>query len=280
MTDSVVVLLRRLILGVLLVTPSLTHAAATSPPGVNLRWDQCYGDEGARYRSFACHTNTGSERMIGSFELASAPAFPISGIQVYMDVVSAGPLPNWWQLRNPGTCRQASLSATFAPPAGAANCPDWASGQAIGGIGAYNIGIRGPSTAQIIVASAVQTSALATLQAGLEYFAFALQINHAKTVGAGSCAGCDVPAVVYLSAILVVDPETACDLLLTTGANWNGSQWVSWQQGYPTNITRGCGLSGPLCNSCAFPNARFDVVPYDVTPTRNSTWGQVKALYR
>jgi hypothetical protein len=121
--------------------------------------------------------------------------------------------------------------------------------------------------------------ALATLSPGQEYFAFSLTINHAKTVGTGSCAGCDVPAVVYLSAIAIYDGEP-CEILLTNGANWSGSQWVSWQQGYPTDIVRGCGLSGPLCNKCAFPNARLVVVPYDVTPTRHSNWGKVKSLYR
>src|SRR5258708_17426163 len=45
------------------------HAAAVSPPGVNLRSDNCYGDRGVQYKQFACDRNTGSERLAMSFHL-------------------------------------------------------------------------------------------------------------------------------------------------------------------------------------------------------------------
>lgn len=71
------------------------HAAAPTAPGVNLRWDQCYADGGAQYKNFACDVNTGSERMVGSFELAS-DVLGVSGIEIHLNVGTSGAaLPLW-----------------------------------------------------------------------------------------------------------------------------------------------------------------------------------------
>jgi hypothetical protein len=263
----------------LVASTTIAYAVAPNAPGVNLRWDQCYADGGAWNKSFACDTNTGTDRMIGSFELASEMASPATGLEVYMNIASVGTLPAWWHFRNAGTCRQTSLSAVAVPPVAVVNCPDWSGGQGAGGIGAYQIGHRGPETAYLQGAFAVPLAAQASLQAGQEYFAFAIGINHAKTVGTGACAGCQAPVVVFLSAIRITTQVSAHNVMLTRGANWLGSQYVSWQHGYPTNVTHGCGMTfGGL--GCAFPYVDFDVVPYDATSARPSTWGQVKSLYR
>src|SRR5262245_62736722 len=86
--------------------------AGTSPPGLNLRWDQCYGDGGVQYRNFACDTNTGSERMIATFELAAAPAVPVSGLEIYMNIASLGSLPAWWGFKNPGDRKSTRLNSS------------------------------------------------------------------------------------------------------------------------------------------------------------------------
>src|SRR5258706_16367735 len=81
------------------------HAAAVSPPGVNLRWDDCYGDGGASNKNFACDTNSGSERLVCSFEL-SQPMAQIAAVKVTWDVRAEGPtLPPWWSFYSLGTCR-------------------------------------------------------------------------------------------------------------------------------------------------------------------------------
>lgn len=168
------------------------------------------------------------------------------------------------------------------PPVGAANCVDWSNGQALGGIGAYQIGFAAPNgssgldRAYIQMPFAVPSSA--TLQPGQEYFAFSLTINHAKTVGTGSCSGCQVPVVIFLGGIRFAH-VTGPGILLNQGANWQGSQYVSWQQGYPVDITRGCGSTGAF-GYCEWPYVHFDTVPYDVTHSRPATWGELKSLYR
>jgi len=40
---------------------ALTARAASTPPGVSLRWDNCFSDGGVANKDFACDTNSGSE---------------------------------------------------------------------------------------------------------------------------------------------------------------------------------------------------------------------------
>ena len=262
---------------------SSANAAAVSPPGVNLRWDNCYGDGGAWNKNFACDTNSGSEALVCSFELDQSFS-EASGAEIYLDLSSQSvSLPPWWTYKNAGACRQASLGAAFltAPP-GSRNCIDWAQGQGMGGIAAYAVGYHGPSTARIIAGIAVPPSGLVTLVPGQEYFALSVTINHAKTVGTGSCAGCTVPVCIFLQRIVIVTPPVAGqpsrDLLLERGANDSGSQYATWQNGYPINIQREC--DPPPYETCFKHYNSFDCVLATPTSSRGSTWGRVKSLYR
>jgi hypothetical protein len=254
------------------------QAAATSPPGVNLRWDQCYGDGGVQYRNFACDANSGTDRMMGSFELASDLA-AVAGLEIYLHLGTASPaLPAWWQCVNAGSCRPTAITIQVAAPLGTVTCADWASGTAAGGIGAYQLNSQGANHARIIAGVAVPAPGVA-LVAGQEYFAFRLSVSHVNSTGTGACAGCLEPACIFLSAIRVAFPSGTPSLTLTQGANYSGSQWVSWQMGYPLNIQHGCAATGGGL-FCLDPTAFFDVVPYSVTAARKSTWGAVKSLYR
>ncbi len=260
---------------------SRAQATAVSPPGVNLRWDNCYGDGGVWNKNFACDTNFGSERLVGSFELAQDFS-QVSGLESYIDLsVQGATLPAWWSYKNFGTCRQTSLNANATVPPTSVNCIDWSQGNESGGLAAYSIGAHGPQTARIISGFAVPASALADLSAGQEYYAFTLTINHAKTLGTTACGGCDVPVCIFLSRILVATPpvvgQTSRDLSLDRGANYVGSQYVTWQNGYPINVQRICDSPASLC-SRHFTS--FDCVLATPTGSRGSTWGQVKSLYR
>jgi hypothetical protein len=235
----------------------LFATAAHAGAGVNLRWDSCYGDAGMQNKSFACNTNTGSDVLVCSFEVATE-VLQASGQEVVIDLVaSAATLPAWWAFKNAGTCRQLSLamSTTLSPTA--VVCSDWSSGHSFGGIGAYNIGFSGPSSAQIRIATAMATEFLADLFPGTEYFVCNLVINHAKTIGTGACAGCTVPVCIVFGD-KITTPVAANDVLLIGGANGPGSIFATWQG--PTN---------PDPFGCPWP-----------LPTLRSSWGAVKALYR
>src|SRR5262249_51563100 len=85
-----------------------------------------------------------------------------------------------------------------------------------------------------------------------EYFSCNVRIDHARTTGAGSCAGCLVPACLIFQSIKVTTPAHSGDVLVS-GPTAPGSDTVTWQG------------SGADCS---------------LVPVKNRTWGQVKALYR
>ena len=240
---------------------ALTAGAAVAAPGVNLRWNACLGDGGAINKVFACNTNSGSHTAVGSFELGSN-LNDVSGNEIVIDLASPpGPLPAWWQFRNAGTCRQTALGLNAIIAATAVNCPDWADGQAAGGIGAYNIGIAGPNTARIVAAIAVPAGSLANLLPAQEYFSYNLTISNAKTVGTGSCAGCQTGVCLVFNSVNLTTPIAANNRLVTGPTNGTDSDFAMWQGAIGASSPRGNGCGG-------------------ATPTRNATWGSVKSLYR
>jgi hypothetical protein len=171
------------------------------------------------------------------------------------------------------------MNATIALTAAA--CVDWAGGVAAGGLAAYQIGFHGPQTARMVGGFAVAAANAANLEPGQEYYAFTVVINHARTVGTGSCSGCDVPVCCFLNRLHLATPpvtgQPSRDIDLDRGANYLGSQYVTWQNGYPINVQRQCDFPTSICNR---HYTSFDCVLATPTRTYGSTWGQVKSLYR
>lgn len=253
-------------------------ALATLPPrcaaaaGVSLRWDNCTSDGGVANKTFACDTNTGSERLVMSFVLGS-DMVQVSGTEIRLFIVPASAtLPSWWEFKNAGTCRTTALTLSFAPPSGV-TCADWSNGIVSGGIGSYtNSLIPAPNGVQLLLAAAVPPTALADLFADQEYLAGTLVISHAKTVGAGACGGCDQPVCIVLDRLNVTTPVLANNVFLFGPAFGAGGDFAHWQNGQETNTGTTCGQNSGCSHqfSCQLSS----------TPTRASTWGAVKALYR
>jgi hypothetical protein len=240
------------LLAVLLTSPAL------AAQGVSLKWDHCAANGGAALRTFACDTNAGTETLVCSFVL-DAPLPQVTGNEVVIDVLTeADPLPAWWQFRDAGTCRTNLLGMNTVANPSDLSCPDWAAGQSIGGVGAYSseLGTVNPALMdrhrRIKIALAVPMEDIADLVAGTEYFSCNVTIDHAKSVGTGSCAGCGGSACLYFMYVNLTRPFGLGDLMLTTPTQ-PGSNMVQWQG------------TGADCN---------------VLPTKRSTWGQVKGLYR
>jgi hypothetical protein len=213
-------------------------------------------------KSFACNTNTGSERAILSLQLDTAMP-QVSGLEFRLSLKAAAPtLPAWWQFKNLGTCRQTSLLFLASPLVTPGACVDWAGGGASAGLAAYNI-----------AASAVPQTNVQDLLPGTEYIVGGLQMNNLKTVGSGSCAGCDVPVCILFTSLKVAHQNAADDRLFTEGANGVGSQFIHWQNGQLLNLVNHCTDTF----NC---NTQFDCVLSNPTSTRQNTWGAVKSLYR
>jgi hypothetical protein len=241
----------------------MAAAAHAQPhPGVALSWSHCFGEgTGTANRAFACDTNAGVEELVGSFVLGADMA-NVSGNEIVINVSTAypyayadmpgppsgPPLPEWWKFMNAGTCRQAALTVMFAADPANVTCQDWGQGQQVGLLGAYQIDFLGPGTARILIGESVPPASLQTLHAGIEYYSFTLRISHAKTVGTGACAGCGTPVFLALNRVRVATPTGTDDRV----------------------------MSGPVDGCCS------DLVSWNVAPvpTRSSSWGAVKALYR
>jgi hypothetical protein len=198
----------------------------------------------------------------------------VSGQEIRATILAASPtLPNWWSFKNAGTCRQSSLAYSPTLPPGSVNCVDWSSETESGAIGAYSIGFNGqPNSVSVGIAEAVPASGLETLFAGQEYFACCLLINHTKTVGTGACTGCDQPVCLVIESLTVATPLLANNVCIAGGANGPGSEFARWQGALETSHSYTCHVMSGCTHD-------FSCVPA-VTPTRGSTWGAVKALYR
>jgi hypothetical protein len=273
--------MRRTLIVLLAALSSAAPAlAATSPPGVNLRWDHCFVDGGAANRNFACDTNAGSDRLAMSFELAG-PLPDVVGVEFNVTLASDGPfLPAWWVMASPGTCRPTALTYETLPPAGSVQCTTWGGAGILGGIGSYAPGYLGGTTVLIKGVAAVSSVNTQDLASGIEYSLGSLVISHVRTVGAPPCPGCSTPVCILFSDVAITSQDPAHNpnvhTRLTHAANWSGSAIVGWQNGYiASSFPPGFDAAGVF-----FPAIITSCVPYSTTAARPSTWGAVKALYR
>jgi len=233
-------------------------ASAASAGGINLAWNDCYGGGGVVNRPFACNTNVGSNDLYVSFDPpeeipdvnGSNPIIDLTSSQTYPPTPL---LPQWWQFKNFGSCRQTSLSAISATTG---TCPDTWAGAGVAGIAAYITTNQVPSMplnrARILGSISVPMVAAQSVHPGTEYFCLLIRINNAKTVGT-NCTGCAEPVCLVLMEVLLTSNQSG-DFRIT---NQLESNYVVWQGG---------AIGGVGC-----PGA---------TPTINRTWGQLKASYR
>jgi hypothetical protein len=257
----------RRILGLSVVAAMLCVASsAFAAAGVSMRWTTCAGEgTGLANKTFACTSNTGSNVLVFSFELGADLA-QVSGNELVVDFLSqSATMPLWWDFKNAGTCRTGSLAVNVAFDANNVVCVDWAQGLSGAGIGAWGSGtpqLDGTVPPALVsqhrrltMALAVPPSGLQDLVAATEYFSCNVSINNLKTVNT-TCTGCLEPICVVFNSLRVTTPPVngqPINDVIIGNASSAGSNIVTWQG------------TGPDCQ---------------LVPTKNKTWGQVKALYR
>jgi hypothetical protein len=108
--------------------------------------------------------------------------------------------------------------------------------------------------------------------AGQEHFALLIRIDHARTTGSPTCAGCAEPVCIgWGSTQVTVVPGTGSNFnIIGSGTPNNGSN-VTWQPGGAATTIGSC----PPNRNC-----ETYVLCQSVTPTRVPTWGSIKTLYR
>ena len=227
----------------------LALAPTAHAGGINLAWNDC-GAFGASSQTFACNTNTGARKLYVSF-VPPSDLSQFNGTDGIIDIASNQPtLGQWWNLANTGNpgCRNSGFdSADFT--AGPFSCLDPWVGSAVSARN-YQYLYQGiPYRARLHFVTAVVSAVTVTVDH--EYYDFSFLINNNNSTGAGACGGCLDGVCIVLQSLNLTQTQGNPSVLIT---NPLLSQSVTWQTG------------APVC-----PGA---------TPSRNSTWGSVKALYR
>ncbi len=244
---------------VLALLCTLAASAAQAAGGVCMRWNACFSEAGAAANlNFACDTDAGNRMLVGSFYLPSNVT-QATRISAVIDMAaSAASMPAWWQFNN---CRSGSLAVNGVNLPTNLACEDWSAGLATASLTSFSVGGRGPNTARITLTSTVPGAADAQdLFAFVDYFAFNVAMNNLNTVSGSACAGCATPVCVVLNQVSVLHSGPA-PLVMTSPANNTDSHYVTWQGG-------GAPVVGAVTGCPA------------ATPTRVTTWGAVKGLYR
>lgn len=228
-------------------------ASLAAAEGINLSWNDC-GLAGTSVSSFTCNSNSGVPfTLVASFVPPTQSVNRFLGVSAQVDFsTNTAALPDWWK-HGTGQCRgSAALSTNFDFLSGPFTCFDPFGGQAAGG-NLYEPGFSVPNRARMLVQCAIAAGTEIPLDSSTETYAFKVNITRTKTTGTGSCPGCTEPVCIVLNEIQLFQPlEENFDPKITMAADRN---FATWQ-----------GASVPGC-------------PLS-TPTRNSSWGQVKSLYR
>jgi len=234
-------------------------AAAPLPAraaGIDLTWSACNTDGGLQGTVFNCSDNAYVAELIGCFQLPSAMD-SVFNIEVSLDIeVESAALPDFWQFDG---CNASGLTLSNAEPAsgcsGITNV--WGAGGTGGGsTRAYLSMYGGRATRGRLVGSLFRTDLdPANVAAETNTFAFRFLISAAEASEAGgTCAGCNTAGVIV----------------------WNSAEFTSVAMSNPPPVTlTNSGLSGQ-CVQFNGGNAGTCTI----TPTRASTWGRLKALYR
>lgn len=218
-----------------------------------MRWSDCTSG-GVVNVVPSCQFNSGERRMVLSM-VPGADVGAVVGWTLVVDLASdAATLPDWWQVQ-PSGCRAGQIVAG-TPTGTEGGCVDaWSSaGASVVQSILYPRPGGDARQLRLILGVGVPAGDAFALTAGETYLAGILAIHFARTVPPGECAGCTEPVcIVFNSAEIVRSP----------GAPGESPQpYVTASPEFGNQITWGDGTA------CA------------AVPTRNRTWGQVKALYR
>jgi hypothetical protein len=240
---------KTLLLAGLLLT---VMATVSSAAGISVNWgNACWGDVPKADLTFACNSNTYTGvRMTCSFKPAETKTTFVAS-DLYMEgMTEEAVVPDWWKLgpTETGDCRSnlVTLSSDGSVLAGP-DCLDLWQGLGGGGIGLYSWDTnRMHINAVWAVADPVEAVA------ETEIFAAQFRVSTGKTVGATACTGCTFGACWALNYVQVGYYLELVPTILDQ-PYVGGNQLLTWQS------------STLNCNA---------------VPSRNTTWGQIKSLYR
>jgi hypothetical protein len=234
-------------------------AACTAPAfagGVAMSWgDYCgLSTGGSENLTWACRNDTTTRIRATCSFMPDQSHTDLIGLTVDLAGMSeAATLPDWWQL-GVGGCREGALTLSTdgsTMVGGAEACIDPWAGLATGLLGDWVVlGNHFETTATCTLAQPV------AIEAGLKYFACQFQVGARKTTS-GECTGCVYPMTLAIRSI---------ELQFAGGGEPEVLDWP-----YPND---------GRCLSYQSTFLWFEQCSNSIVPTRGSTWGQIKSLYR
>jgi len=237
-----------LLTGLLLVLVASMATAA----GLSLNWGTaCWGDTPKALTTFACTSNStpANWKMTTSFKLDEEIADYINMSTLIEGVSETGAIPDWWKLSTTSECRGA-ISNVWSSLTSGATCADPFESTATT-ISAYGYLVPG---VEIRIATDATLIAGVVAPGETEIFLNVVTIKNGKTVGTPKCDGCLTGMVFGLYEVLI--GREFNDVIRLTEPYEGGNQCITWQRSF----------AGQPCNA--------------PVPARNTTWGQVKSLYR
>ncbi len=237
-----------------LIVTGLAIATAARADDADLAWNRCAGLLGASAsESFACNDN-GLTLLIAPTVTTIYDTPNVVGAQVDVDVISdAATLPDWWRF-GAGECRDGSASflATMAGVGDATTCKrPWAT-SGVGTQATFTTPIGSQLNRLRIRGSVAQTTPV-TLVGGQRYLVGVIQIatdrSYDDGLGGAVCAGCSSGACLALQTVRLFLGDGSTVVTVSPTNNF----LITYNQ-----------AAGTPC----------------VVPTRPSTWGAIKAMYR
>jgi hypothetical protein len=236
----------------------IAAAAGAQTPGINLSWDDCgTAGVGDKTRANCTASNTGTQTFYASF-VAPGGITALNSAEIYLGIVTAGPLTAWWDIGVPPACRAAnSLQMDYISACGTGL--DYWSSIPNGPIGSSNYTkdparnanqVPGANHASFRGVVAVDATQAGPISQGTEVYLCTVNLRNTAST---TCAGCDQPAC-FLFVNLNMEQSFGGANIQLFGPPTGGRDFVTWQGG-----------AGAPCAE---------------VPIRNQTWGQVKSLYR
>lgn len=241
-------------------------------PGIDLSWKNCVvqdSDNGEPAPvlnvNLNCNNKTQTNKLVGSFK---APRDMAGFFAMDLDVDlqdQNGPLQPYHHYESGTGCNASGVALSIDNTAsGGCGLFDTPWGAAGGGatpfVTAYSPGFGGnPAKARLFLSIARASNDAFHLVPGTNYYCFHLTFNNGQAGAVPTCAGCsDKIAIVWNSATMFSNDGSGPDLIFGPDGKPMGSSGVS-----------ACGtVNGASQATCAS------------TPAKNTTWGQIKTLYR
>ena len=225
-------------------------AGMASASGLNLYWNDCPPPTGGGVSTSAhlCTTNSGAHIAVGSLVAPAGITAMVAASSVIDVQTNQAVLSPWWNVM-PGGCRQGAMSTSYGF-ASLFSCIDPWNGAALG---ITDFAQTGPNRFRIRTVGAVPEANAVAMTPGTEYYIVQIIVSRQKTMGTPSCAGCLDNGVFVYNSLLITQPYG------TPGGDPTISNAEQSQ----------CASLGPM-----------DAAACLATPTRNATWGAIKAIYR